>query len=121
MKMRFVLLSFVCTAAAVQPTARAVDANGAGVEYFEKNVRPVLADNCYRCHSNSATKVRGDLYLDSVSGILKGGEGGPVIVPGDPDHSPLISAIRREDKDTQMPPKQALSEAQVTVIVNWVK
>jgi cytochrome c553 len=121
MKMRLVFLSFLCTAAVVQPTARAVDANPAGVEYFEKNVRPVLADNCYRCHSNSATKVRGDLYLDSVSSILKGGEDGPVIMPGDPDHSPLISAIRREDKDTQMPPKQALSEAQVTVIVNWVK
>jgi len=121
MKMRPLVLSVLFLAAVTQRTIRAADANPAGVEYFEKNVRPVLADNCYRCHSNSATKVRGDLYLDSVSTILKGGQDGPVIIPGDPDHSPLISAIRREDKDTQMPPKQALSEAQVAVIVNWVK
>jgi cytochrome c553 len=116
----FALLAFLAAGVASR-TVRAADANPAGVEYFERNVRPVLADNCYRCHSNSATKVRGDLYLDTVSGILKGGEDGPVIMPGDPDHSPLISAIRREDKDTQMPPKQALTESQVAVIVNWVK
>jgi cytochrome c553 len=93
----------------------------AGVEFYEKNVRPVFADNCYRCHSTSAPKVRGGLYLDSLTGILKGGEDGAVIIPGDPDKSPLISAIRREDKDTAMPPKTPLEESAVLALTQWVK
>jgi len=120
MKLR-IALSILALSVIGQARARAADANAAGIEFFEKNVRPVLADNCYRCHSASATKVRGGLYLDSVSGILKGSDDGPVIVPGDPAHSPLISAIRREDKDTAMPPKTALSESAVAAITQWVK
>ncbi len=114
--------SFILLSALTPGVTRAADVNQAGVEFFEKNVRPVLADNCYRCHAASATKVRGGLLLDSVSGILKGGEDGPVILAGDPDHSPLISAIKREDKDTAMPPKgNGLSESQVAAISQWVK
>ena len=115
-------LSLLAVSAMTTSSAYAGAADPAGVEFFEKNVRPVLADNCYRCHSSSATKVRGGLYLDSVSAILKGGEDGPVILAGDPDHSPLISAIKREDKDTAMPPKgNPLTEAQVAAIAQWVK
>src|SRR5262249_15896803 len=69
------------------------------------------------CHSMPA---RGSLHLDTYAGIKKGGEDGPVIVPGDPDSSLLIQAIRR-DGDVKMPPKGPLDPADVADLVAWVK
>src|SRR5258706_1545709 len=76
-----------------------------GIEFFEKKIRPILTDRCYKCHSGD--KVKADLYLDSREGLLKGGESGPAVVPGDPEKSLLIHAIRHGDDDLDMPPKQA--------------
>ena len=91
-------------------------------EFFENNVRPVLSKHCYKCHSAEATKVKGGLYLDSRDGVLKGGDSGPAIVPGDPEKSLLVKSIRYTDPDLQMPPKgEKLSEAQVADLVAWVK
>src|SRR5262245_16751107 len=64
-----------------------------GVEFFEKKVRPVLAEHCYQCHSSQAKKVRGSLRLDSRANTLKGGDTGPAIVPGKPEQSLLLKAI----------------------------
>src|SRR5215510_3975605 len=61
-------------------------------EFFEANVRPVLAANCYDCH---AEERMGGLRLDSRDGVLKGGRSGPAIVPGDPDKSLLMQAVRQ--------------------------
>jgi hypothetical protein len=116
-----IAFSIVAVSLFGQAAAHAAEANPAGVEFFEKSVRPVLADNCYRCHSAAAPKAKGGLKLDSMAGILKGGDDGAIIVPGDPDRSPLIAAIRREDKDTAMPPKTPLSQAGIDAIVQWVK
>ena len=84
-----------------------------GLEFFEKNIRPVLAESCYGCHSSKSRKVASGLKLDSWEGMVKGGESGkPAIVPGKPDESLLIIAIRYTDKDTadhdglRMPPKR---------------
>ncbi|NJM55827.1 MAG: hypothetical protein HC841_07995 [Verrucomicrobiae bacterium] len=63
------------------------------VEFFEKRIRPVLAQECYECHA-VATKQKGGLLLDSREGWRSGGESGPVIVPGDPSASLLIKSIR---------------------------
>src|SRR6187549_2102215 len=68
-----------------------------GLEFFEKKIRPILADRCYRCHSGD--KVKAELYLDSRDGMLKGGESGPAVVPGEPEKSLLIHAIRHGDDD----------------------
>jgi len=84
-----------------------------GIEFFEKNIRPVLADQCYKCHSQEAKekkKLKAKLYLDSWDGMKKGGESGdPAVVPGDPEKSALIKAIRYkntgDDEDMNMPPK----------------
>src|SRR5688572_2102013 len=76
-----------------------------GIEFFEKRIRPILSDRCYKCHSGD--KVKADLWLDSREAMLKGGETGPAVVPGDPDKSLLIQAIRHGDDDLDMPPKQA--------------
>src|SRR5438045_7014888 len=78
------------------------------IDFFEKRIRPVLVEHCYKCHSAAAEKVKGDLLLDTKEGMAKGGESGkPVVVPGDPDRSRLIEAIRYLNDDLQMPPKKA--------------
>src|SRR5436190_20937203 len=85
-----------------------------GFEFFEKNIRPLLAENCYKCHSAKSEKIKGGLLLDTREGLLKGGENGPAIVPGDPDKSLLIKAVHYIDKDLQMPPKdKKLPESEI--------
>src|SRR5436305_6782324 len=67
--------------------------------FFETKIRPVLIDNCYKCHSAEAQKnkkLRGNLLLDSRAGVLKGGDNGPAVVPGKPKQSLLLKAIRHE-------------------------
>src|SRR4051812_15458632 len=59
------------------------------IEFFEKKVRPVLAEHCYRCHSADAKKLKGGLRLDSRGAVLQGGDTGPAVVPGEPDKSRL--------------------------------
>src|SRR4051812_37454045 len=68
--------------------------------FFESKVRPVLADNCYKCHGEK--KHAAGLRVDSLAALLTGGDTGPAIVPGDPDKSRLIKAIRYVDEDMQM-------------------
>ncbi len=92
-----------------------------GVEFFEKNVRPILVETCYKCHSAKAEKLKGGLYVDTKAGMLKGGKTGPAVVPGDVEKSLLIKAVRYTDEDLQMPPKEQLSKAQVATLEAWVK
>src|SRR6266571_4443088 len=93
-----------------------------GIEFFEKKIRPVLESNCYRCHSATAKKLQGGLMLDSREGMLKGGNSGyGVIIPGDPDNSLLIKAIRYNDSKLQMPPTGQLPSEQVKDFEAWVK
>ena len=70
-------------------TDQAIDP--AGREFFENHIRPVLADHCYKCHSSKSIRVRAELLLDSRQGVLKGGEGGSVLVPGQPEYQLLAS------------------------------
>ena len=90
-------------------------------EFFEKKIRPVLVERCYKCHSAQAEKLKGGLYLDSREGILKGGDTSPAIVPGDPDKSLLVETIRYRNPDSQMPPKGKLPDNQIADLVEWVK
>jgi hypothetical protein len=91
------------------------------LQFYQKQVQPILADNCYKCHSHQADKIKGEFLLDSREALLKGGETGPAIVPGDPDKSLLIKAVRHTDADLQMPPKKKLSDEEIAVLVQWVK
>src|SRR5881409_1494910 len=90
-----------------------------GIEFFEKRVRPILAQRCYECHS-AAKKVKGGLTLDTQEGLFKGGDLGPVIVPGKPNESLLIRAVRYADEDLQMPPKHRLDASDVEFLEKWV-
>lgn len=87
-------------------------------DFFEAKVRPILAANCYGCHTNSAM---GGLRLDSSDGVMKGGAKGPALVPGDPDKSLLIQLIRHTDAKQRMPMGTKLKDAEVATLVDWVK
>jgi hypothetical protein len=87
-------------------------------EYFERRVRPVLAENCFRCHGPK--KQMGGLRLDSRAAILKGGDNGPAVQPGDPEQSLLVRAVRRSG-DLKMPPKTPLKSDAVEALATWVK
>jgi mono/diheme cytochrome c family protein len=90
-------------------------------DFFEKRIRPLLADHCYKCHSTGADKVKGGLLLDSRASLLKGGDTGPGFVPGTPEKSLLIEAVGWKNDDLQMPPKKKLSEQQIADLTAWVK
>jgi hypothetical protein len=92
-----------------------------GIEFFETRIRPVLTEKCYKCHSAGAEKIKGGLLLDSRSGWMKGGESGSVIVPGDPEKSRLIHAVRYTDSSLQMPPKEILRASQIADFAAWVR
>lgn len=82
----------------------------ADVEFFEKKIRPVLAERCYACHSASATNVMGGLVVDTRDGIRKGGASGqPSISPKQPEKSLLLAAIKRTGS-LKMPPGKPLSD-----------
>lgn len=93
--------------------------NPQGIEHFESKVRPVLVNNCYKCHSAGAKKVKGGLLLDTRDGIRKGGENGAAVVPGDVKKSLLISAIRHDD--FEMPPDKKLPDEVIADFEKWIK
>ncbi|MBI5800543.1 MAG: PSD1 domain-containing protein [Verrucomicrobia bacterium] len=89
-----------------------------GIAFFEKRIRPLLAEHCHECHGGK--KAKGGLRLDSRDGWAKGGDSGPAILPGKPDDSLLIKGVRHWDKEFKMPEKP-LAPAQVADLVEWVK
>src|SRR6266480_2042603 len=116
--------SFVVVALSSAALVSAAEFKSEHYEFFEKKIRPVLVEHCYKCHSASSEKLKGELFLDTKEGMLKGGESGkPAVVPGDADKSRLIEAIRYGNEDLQMPPKKAggkLSDEQIADFVAWV-
>lgn len=90
-------------------------------EFFRSEVAPLLEKKCLECHSHAARQMEGGLTLDSRSGWVAGGERGSAIVPGEPDGSLLIAAIRHEDPELQMPPDEKLSDQEIAVFVRWVQ
>ncbi len=91
----------------------------AQAEFFETKVRPVLVDQCYKCHGEK--KQSGGLRMDSRAAILKGGDFGPSMVPGDPDKSKIIEAIRYGNQELQMPPAGKMKQSDIDALTQWVK
>lgn len=71
---------------------------------YAKDIKPILQASCLRCHGEQRPK--GDLRLDNLEGVLKGGKDGKVLVAGDSKHSPLVIAAAQIDDKTAMPPKR---------------
>src|SRR3954467_9624298 len=86
-------------------------------EVFEATIRPILAANCYDCH---ADQRMGGLRVDSRAALLKGGRSGPAIVPGDPDKSLLIQAVRQAGA-LKMPKGGVLRPDEVTALADWIR
>ncbi|HMC28762.1 MAG TPA: PSD1 and planctomycete cytochrome C domain-containing protein, partial [Verrucomicrobiae bacterium] len=112
------LIAVFGTAATVR--AASID-HSDGFEFFENKIRPLLVERCFECHSTSSKKIKGGLTLDSRDQLLKGGDSGPAIVPGAPEKSLLIKAVRYGNKDLQMPPKHQLAATEITLLEQWVK
>ncbi|OYW12841.1 MAG: hypothetical protein B7Z55_17905, partial [Planctomycetales bacterium 12-60-4] len=88
------------------------------IDFFEAKIRPVLVEQCYSCHSAESKSLKGGLRLDVREGVRRGGESGPAVVPGKPDDSLLLSALRHES--FQMPPERKLSDEVVENFTRWV-
>ena len=94
----------------------------ADLQFFEQKIRPVLVDRCYSCHSAAAlkaSKLKGGLLVDSRVGLIRGGESGPAVIPGDSEGSLLLQALRYDS--LQMPPDGKLSDQVVLDFVHWIK
>ena len=91
------------------PAATAEQPTAEQIEFFESKIRPALAGNCYSCHSAQTKTPFANLRLDTLAGILKGGDAGPAVVPGDPGASRLIHALRYAST-IKMPPTGKLAE-----------
>ncbi len=95
----------------------AADTGAGRPEFFESKIRPILANNCYACHTNAQM---GGLRADSREGLLKGGKTGPSIAPGDPDQSVLIRAVRQTG-ELKMPQGGKLKADEIEALVEWVR
>ncbi|MSQ94722.1 MAG: DUF1553 domain-containing protein [Gemmataceae bacterium] len=111
------VLAGVPAAAPAQPAARNEEAL---LEFFERKIRPVLVENCYNCHSAN-TNSRGGLRVDDRGGLVNGGGRGPAVVPGNPEKSLLIQAVRHTHKDVKMPPKKHLTDGEIADLTQWIK
>ncbi len=89
------------------------------LDFFEAKIRPVLIKHCYECHATDSKKLRGGLLLDTRQGLLKGGESGAALVPGDPKESLLISALKHDG--FEMPPKGKLSPRVIADFEKWIQ
>src|ERR1700689_5511408 len=94
-------------------------ADDSGVEFFEKKIRPVLVEQCYRCHSEQANKRKAGLTLDTKLGVGKGGAKGPIVVPGKPGESVLIKALRHTG-ELKMPEDGKRSDAVIADFEAWI-
>jgi mono/diheme cytochrome c family protein len=86
-------------------------------QFFENKIRPILSARCFSCHGGE--KTNGELRLDSLQGMLEGGESGPALVPGKPDESLVVSAVSYDS--LEMPPAGKLPDAEISLLVEWVR
>ncbi len=108
---RFLLLSSFCFGIAAETPDTA---------FFEAKIRPVLAAKCYGCHASNLKAPMGGLALDNKAALLRGGDGGPVLIPGKPDESRLLSALGYTDQNLQMPPTGKLPDAVIADFRQWI-
>ena len=100
--------------------ASGVGAESAAVDFFERHVRPLLANQCYVCHSAQLSQPQAGLRVDSRKALLAGGNSGPALIPGDPEGSLLVKVLRHSG-EIRMPPTGRLAESQVDRIASWIR
>lgn len=97
----------------------AEEPEAAGLKFFETKIRPALIEHCVDCHG--VDEQESELRLDTPAHLMAGGKSGPVAIPGEPDRSLLVSAIRYKDENLQMPPDEKLPISVVADLVKWIE
>ncbi len=122
MKSSFLALGAVAAGFVTSAAAAPGKLDPEQLAFFEKKIRPVFAEHCYKCHSAQAEKLKGGLFVDSKDGLLKGGTSGPAIVPGRPEKSLLIKDLKSTNPDEMMPPKgERLSPQIIADFETWIR
>lgn len=103
---------------AISVPAASVRADEAEQEFFEAKIRPVLVRHCYECHSHASPEAKGGLQLDTRAGIRRGGESGAAVIPGKPEQSLLLAALRHEE--FEMPPTKKLPGNVIRDFEKWI-
>ncbi len=98
-----------------------LSAQSVNAEFFEKEIRPVLVNKCYACHSSKLKSPMGGLVLDTRPGLRKGGNGGAIVVPGDPKASRLVAALSYTDPELRMPPTGKLTDREIAAFAQWIQ
>ncbi|MFI4851809.1 MAG: DUF1553 domain-containing protein [Gimesia chilikensis] len=114
------LVSTLTLAVSAFPASAATPSHK-GKQLFESKIEPVLVKYCYECHSKTGESIEGGLELDSPSGMLRGGDTGPMIKPHDREHSSLLRMLRHEDGVSGMPPEEKLSDDVINAFEAWIK
>jgi hypothetical protein len=121
MKTSFVLICALLLSPLGAQAGAQQTADKTGTDFFEKNIRPLLAARCYSCHNASAGVTRGGLALDTKEGWSVGGNHGAALVPGKPEKSLLLKAVSYTDSNLQMPPGKQLSADQIALLKTWIE
>ncbi|MDG2390073.1 MAG: PSD1 and planctomycete cytochrome C domain-containing protein [Planctomycetaceae bacterium] len=100
---------------------RTVDPTLEQVEFFEKNIRPLLVKHCHECHSSKEANDNGELDLESLAGIARGGFRGKLWDDNNPDKSLLIEVVSFKNPDLQMPPEGKLSQLEIELLSGWIR
>jgi mono/diheme cytochrome c family protein len=121
--MGFSIAALVSVSVAFHATPVQAREDAAKPEFYTTHVKPIFDANCARCHGGA--NHRGGLNMDTREALLKGGHDGPVVVPGDPAKSLLLTLIRHEgpasDPKDMPPNKSKLSDADIKVVADWIK
>jgi hypothetical protein len=105
----------------VAVVARGEDLDPQQIDFFETQIRPLLVEHCYECHSTESGESSGELLLDSAAGLSNGGSLGPALKAGDPDNSLLFKAVSYEDPELQMPPSGRLAPTLIENLRRWIE
>ena len=114
---RFLPLCLPALVLGFWPAAFGQDAS----DQFARTIKPLLMRKCFECHSSKADELKGNLQLETLDDILRGGDSGPAIKKGDAKESLLLKAIRYEIEDVQMPPSGKLDDADIQLLEKWVR
>ena len=118
---RLIPIVFLAGFALLAPSLFAAEPTPQQLEFFEQKIGPIFVNHCYGCHS-AETKVAARLRVDDYNGILRGGQSGPAVVPGDPESSLLIARVSHTDAKRRMPKDgEALSSTEIANLVTWVR
>ena len=118
---RFTSIRFSALILAFALPLQGAEPDGAGIEFYEKKVRPILVEHCYSCHSATAAKIKGGLRVDAREALFEGGESGKVLIAGHPEKSKFIEAVTYKNVELQMPKSGKLPDTVIVDLTAWVK